>query len=62
MVIDKIPETVGHPGSYEAVLKGCSCPIIDNCYGRGYMGRSFEFVINENCLIHGNKKEEARND
>lgn len=62
MTINTIPETMGHPGSKEAVLNGCSCPIIDNCYGRGYMGRGTEFIINGNCLIHGNKKEEARND
>lgn len=43
------------PGSEEAVKAGCTCPIIDNHYGAGFGGR---YWMNEDCPIHGNKKEE----
>jgi hypothetical protein len=40
------------PGSPEAVAKGCSCPIMDNGRGRGYMGQKNVFSINLECSIH----------
>lgn len=46
------------PGSPEAVEAGCSCPRVDNAYGRGF--RSFlgdphadRFVISAGCSLHG---------
>ena len=41
-----------NPGSREAVERGCSCPVIDNCYGRGYYGRAGEFVFTCGCPLH----------
>lgn len=52
------------PGSKEAAEQGCTCPVIDNGHGKGYMGGvkdkdgNVMFVINANCPIHG---EEASN-
>lgn len=45
------------PGSNEALDAGCECPVIDNGYGRGYMGMPGQFVMNWDCPLHG---EEAR--
>lgn len=39
------------PGSTEAVEQGCTCPQMDNNYGRGaYKG---DFIIDMTCPIHG---------
>jgi hypothetical protein len=50
------------PGSPEAVAKGCSCPIMDNGHGRGYMGQKNVFVISNVCSIHSSSlaKKEKR--
>jgi hypothetical protein len=47
------------PGSPQAVLAGCTCPIMDNGHGSGYMvgakgkdGRVM-FVMNCTCPVHG---------
>ena len=42
-----------NPGSREAQEKGCTCPVMDNNYGKGYMGQEGLFVYNMECLIHG---------
>lgn len=48
-----------NPGSDDAIKIGCSCPVIDNCHGRGYMGGGLldesgntVFVINCDCPVH----------
>ena len=47
------------PGSKEATEQGCTCPVIDNGHGKGYMGGvkdkdgNVMFVINASCPIHG---------
>jgi hypothetical protein len=51
---DKTP----NPGSEEAVKIGCSCPRMDNAYGRGYLGGvknedgEVVYVINLDCQVH----------
>jgi hypothetical protein len=40
------------PGSQEARERDCSCPTIDNEFGRGYMGTD-EYVVNFDCPLHG---------
>jgi hypothetical protein len=45
---DKIP----NPGSDKAIDLGCSCPIMDNSYGEGYMGMEGVFVYNADCSLH----------
>ena len=48
-----------NPGSDEAIAAGCTCPIMDNGHGRGYLGGVTDeqgqtvFVIASNCPIHG---------
>ena len=48
-----------NPGSEEARKAGCSCPVMDNGYGKGYMGGVKDedgntiFVVNLSCKIHG---------
>jgi hypothetical protein len=40
------------PGSYEASLAGCRCPVMDNCYGRGWRGQPGVFVFSADCPVH----------
>lgn len=39
-----------NPGSQEAQDAGCTCPVIDNHYGKGVEGN---FWYSMNCPIHG---------
>lgn len=47
-----------NPGSKEALEQGCKCPVLDNEYGRGYMGGVKDdegntvFVVMDDCPIH----------
>ncbi len=43
-----------NPGSDEAVKKGCTCPRIDNHYGKGIPSRDgdAQFWINGDCPLH----------
>ena len=51
-----------NPGSDEAKIQGCRCPIYDNAKGKGYLGGVEDengkpiFVINLDCPLHGGKK------
>lgn len=46
------------PGSNEAVRIGCTCPQMDNAYGRGYMGGVTDtdgntvYVYSIECTVH----------
>lgn len=42
------------PGSEKAIEEGCTCPVMDNHYGRGevYEGQVV-YWINEDCPLHG---------
>ena len=44
-----------NPGSPAAVDKGCTCPVMDNGHGRGYMGdgERFGWVVDDSCPLHG---------
>lgn len=44
---------VPSPGSDGALDRGCTCPVLDNGRGRGYMGQPGIFVFNATCPIHG---------
>jgi hypothetical protein len=48
-----------NPGSKEARKSGCTCPVIDNAYGKGVFcdGEKNGWWINGNCPIHGQKEE-----
>jgi hypothetical protein len=49
---------IPNPGSNEALLLGCQCPVLDNGHGRGYLGGvkakdgSTVFVYNYGCPVH----------
>lgn len=40
------------PGSDEALELGCTCPVLDNAHGRGYMGVSGTYVYSADCPLH----------
>lgn len=42
-----------NPGSKQAIALGCTCPVIDNGHGRGYLGQPDVFVVTEGCPLHG---------
>jgi len=41
------------PGSRAAIQAGCTCPVIDNRQGRGYMGIAGTYVYSGDCPLHG---------
>lgn len=45
------------PGSDAAITNGCTCPILDNGYGEGFVvnGRR-QWWIAEACPLHGEQK------
>lgn len=51
--------SVPTPGSRDAGSMGCTCPIIDNGHGHGYMGGlkdkdgNVVFVTQADCPLHG---------
>jgi len=54
-----------NPGSKEALDQGCLCAVMDNAYGKGYLGGvkgkdgNIIFVVTDNCPLHGvNIKED----
>ena len=54
-----------NPGSAEAMLEGCTCPVIDNNHGWGYTGiggGESIFVYNCDCPYHNPEKEEEEDD
>ena len=42
-----------NPGSDEAIKQGCTCPVLDNEHGKGYLGRKGIFVQFDDCPLHG---------
>lgn len=42
-----------NPGSDEARRQGCTCPVLDNAHGQGYYGVEGQFVMVEDCPLHG---------
>lgn len=45
------------PGSSEAIIQGCLCPVLDNSYGRGVdcIGGPPQFWVSEGCPLHDAK-------
>jgi len=42
------------PGSDAAIRLGCTCPVLDNSHGQGWMGAEQQlFWVNGNCPVHG---------
>lgn len=54
------------PGSKEAIAAGCSCPVMDNGRGAGYMGGVTDdkglavFVISGDCPVHEIVEEDEK--
>lgn len=54
------------PGSDEAVRIGCTCPQMDNAYGRSYMGGVTDtdgntvYVYSIECTVHSRTEEPTR--
>ena len=44
--------TTPAPGSDEALALGCTCPVLDNGHGKGFMGIEGYYVIAEGCPLH----------
>jgi hypothetical protein len=40
------------PGSDAAIAKGCTCPVLDNAHGKGYMGIPGTYVYGGACPLH----------
>jgi hypothetical protein len=62
---EDVREDVPNPGSPEAKARGCKCPVLDNAYGRGYLGGVKDkkgqtvFVFREGCPLHWPKGTEG---
>ncbi len=41
-----------NPGSQQAIDGGCICAVMDNEYGRGWMGQEGVFSMREDCPMH----------
>lgn len=46
-----------NPGSDEAVKKGCTCPVLDNSRGKGWMLQKDLFWITDGCPLHAPKEK-----
>lgn len=50
--------TTPNPGSREALAMGCTCPVLDNAHGKGYIGGVKDekgdtvFVYTMGCPVH----------
>ena len=42
-----------NPGSDEAVAHGCTCPVMDNARGKGWMCQEGIFWRSADCPLHG---------
>ena len=51
-----------NPGSKAAIQKGCTCPVIDNEYGAGYMGMEGIFIYSGGCRVHYPSKDLNKQD
>ncbi len=44
-----------NPGSDAAIEQGCTCPVLDNGHGTGWIGGGF--VLSTLCPLHGETAE-----
>lgn len=53
-----------NPGSREAIDAGCTCPVLDNAHGRGWLGGVKDsegrtiYVYTAGCPVHDQPTEE----
>lgn len=57
-----MPDNAFPPGHFEAIRAGCTCPRIDNGYGRGYGagsdGRPY-YIVSGDCPLHADVRAAA---
>ena len=51
-----------NPGSDAAIKRGCTCPVMDNCHGRGAYGMAGQYWITAGCPLHNPRKDTDDND
>ena len=49
---DRMPKEISPPGSDSAIKMGCTCPVLDNEHGLGYMGIKGKYVMTKGCPLH----------
>lgn len=54
--VDKELRGTPNPGGEAAIARGCTCPVMDNGSGRGYMGIAGLFVYSAACPVHGKRE------
>lgn len=52
------PNTPPPPGSDAAIQFGCTCPVLDNAHGKGYMGVAGVYVFSGDCPLHNPQKHQ----
>ena len=57
-----MPDKPPNPGSDDARKRGCTCPVMDNCHGRGAYGVAGHYWITEGCPLHNPRKDTNDND
>jgi len=52
--MDNLKEPTPNPGTNEAIRAGCTCPVLDNYYGKGIpmVDGKIVFWYTEGCPIH----------
>jgi len=55
---DKVP----NPGSDGALEEGCTCPVLDNCSGKGHLGIGGMFLRSSNCPAHSWDYDDMKNE
>ena len=51
-----------NPGSKAAIDAGCTCPVMDNEYGAGYMGMEGVYIYSGGCKIHSLPTKSTNNE
>lgn len=46
-----------NPGSIGAINAGCTCPVLDNAHGKGYLGQMGIYAITAGCPVHNPTRE-----
>jgi len=66
VVVDDKPMDFGEvppPGSDEALLLGCSCPVMDNYHGQGWFAHGErQFMVAMDCPLHSPENEKEKNE
>jgi hypothetical protein len=55
-------QTNPNPGSKAAIDAGCTCPVMDNEYGAGYMGMDGVYIYSAGCKLHSLPTKSTNNE